>query len=246
MRTVTELHSISAQALDSPVEYGTATSFFRKKCFVPESVILAVERAPEPEILVVDSVGCSIGAEADSALSFYHQLNPEGKMMLMGFDRKRSVLQAARRGLYKVRPSGEAHRDYKGQLRDMGFDVKPSTEMGYPILEVDASPVRAGHDVVFAEHDMKDLAPSRAANLRLANNLLYYFPRPDAVKVLRRLCETLPDEGVIGLGALTMSDPWRQEDLGSLMRDEFDMEPLLTAEGGSLQEPVPVLFGRTG
>lgn len=241
MRTAFEPHPIS---VDTP-DHTTTTAFFRGECFVAEGVSLAIERAPEREVLAVDSIACSVGAEGDTGLVACRQAGYKGQVALRGFDKNTEALDAARRGLYKVPLSHERTQAiYEHQLQEMGFGVQASTEHGRPILRVDATPVRAGHDVAFVEHDIERSAPSGQANLRLVNNVLYYFRRPVAVQVLRRLCETLPDYGVIGLDAVTMSKPEWRDDLGGLMHDEFDMEPLFKAHRKSWRRSIPVLFGK--
>lgn len=225
------------------------SELFRQGCFLPEALALAAERAGEPSDMTVISAGCSIGAEADSVLALHRRAGYEGNVTIKGYDINRLAVSTATRGLHKVyAPNSAVQVQQRCVLKHMGFETLNSRgdNISGLFMDADAAPVRDGHDVEFAEHDLLEpFSESEPADLVLANNVLYYFSPGEAKQVVRHLCETLTDNGVIGFGSATLNGhKWRKM-ISGVMSDEFGLRPIFGGDGPVLHRgSVPVLFGR--
>lgn len=214
---------------------------------MPEAYALAVGRIGKSADLRFLSAASSIGAEVDSVLSLQGRNGHASDVRAKGYDINQLAVAAAGRGIYRAyAPYPAIRAQQMCLLQNMGFDASDVTgdRVAGLFTEVDATPVRRGHEVEFARHNLLEPLPeSGSENLVTANNVLYYLSLERAVEVVRNLCQTLADNGVIGLGSVTMYDPeWRKE-LAGVMDDEFDMEPLFEGSSPMLHD-VPVIFGR--
>jgi chemotaxis methyl-accepting protein methylase len=159
------------------------------------------------------------------------------------------AILAARRGVYTVLNQYNTDAESREQiLEDLGFDIlqdpqSPGTEPEETGFRVSAASVRAGHRVRFIEHDLSEALPRKEpADLILANNLLPHLRRPGTLQpVVRNLAELLADRGVFSFGEdSSQKDTPETEKAASLLREEFDLRPLLNGTAGQ-----PVIFGRT-
>lgn len=218
------------------------TALFRIGSHVAEAYELAANRS-EGEEMFLFSAACSIGAEVDSLLVLHRSSGREDSVKVAGYDISPEAIAAARRGKYVVhRLLHESPLQQMAFLEEWGFETSveapDSRDLeGRARVIADAAPLRKGHQVEFVEHDLTNPLPDQQpANLILANNLLYHLDAPMAQRIVCNLAEALADNGVIGFGD---EIPGRRPDTEAVLREEFDMEPLL--QGGVGQA---VIYGR--
>jgi chemotaxis methyl-accepting protein methylase len=228
------------------------TALFRDGTYLEEALALAVERAEDTERLSVISAGCSIGAEADSILALHSLMGYEGRVDIIGYDINGLALQMARRGVHELTRHKGGDPAYATErlesaaqaLTDLGFGIGHDVQdhggnnETTPVT-VDAAPLRAGHTVRFAEHDLGNPLPrTRPANLILANNMLTYC-RDNYETVARNLAGMLADRGVLSFGSDGLPDGIPQTETIVHALQDFDMQPIFHGEEGQR-----VMFGR--
>lgn len=196
---------------DRPHTVRMLTELFRRECRLPEAVAEAYERSPDAGELRVDSFGCSVGAEADSVLSHFNSSGFSGRVVMRGWDIQSPAIRAARAG-YHFLPrfpylEEELSRDLEF-LDEQGFGVSSDPvpwglnsygEHGF--YQVDANPVREGHDVSFVQVDPNGTTEfEKPSDLILANNVLYHLVPEAAEQAIRNLAAGLSEQGILSLG----------------------------------------------
>lgn len=144
----------------------------------------------------VMSVGCSFGAEADSALAYLTQEAPElGLVKLTGIDINPKAVRAAQQGKY-VTPAWMFSCARKA-LETYGFIL--GNEEGWGNY-IDAARLRSQHAVTFVQADMRKKplnAAIEAADVVLCNNVLYHLTPDDASSLVENAASHLADGGVM-------------------------------------------------
>lgn len=238
--------SVKAANIEVSSQYcSTRTDLFRAGTYLPAGLRETYDRNPGKEVLRIRSVGCSIGAEADSITAIHNKLGHGETLDLLGLDINREAVAAAREGVYRAPVYNEGHTRYIAEILEeygFGFNVDRSQkELWRRAYYIDGNPVREGHSVQFAVHDItREPADSPPADLVLANNVLYHLGPVRSVRAVRNLASMLSPNGVLSIDYETMLEPiqWRGDITGVLAR-EFGMQPIKYSSAAQ-----PVMFAR--
>lgn len=189
----------------------TVTFLFREDTMLAEALRLGVEAyqiEPSEKPFHVLSVGCSYGAEIDTAIAYLTREVPElGRLSLTGIDINPVVLEAATEAKYVISAAAVASSEL--DLVEHGFTVESSNGR---IHHVNSEQLRAGHDVNFIQADMRrpvGLA-DQDADLVLCNNVLYHLTPQDATDVVWNAVDNMAVGGIMS---------WEYMGLDSTMKD---------------------------
>ncbi len=235
----------------------TLTMLFREDCVLEEALQQLYKSNPESSPLSVVSAGCSVGAEADSLIALHSQSGFGGRLAVTGFDISPVAVKAANTGRYFLPASVAQDEDVfaktRSTLTDYGFtpdfhnihrspDLYRGTRSSRGYYQIGATSLRAGHEVVFTEHDLAEEAPLKGtAHLVVANNVLYHLSPERATRALQNIATILTQNGVLNLGDITLSErtsPWVERNV-ELLEEEFNLKPIVF---GPIDQPV--MFAR--
>lgn len=205
------------------------TAFFRYGSYLPEALFYARQLSGHKQVTKVMSIGCSIGAEADSTVALHEAQGYEGHIEITGFDLNVLALRTAVKGLYEVR---EAYRE--PQLKELGFKTDRDNSTGE--LSANSQSLRQNHEVNFLQHDVTKPLPVDKADLALINNVLYYLKEEEAQAALGNAAEALNDKGVLAVGLDGFINDGRQARAVKFLKKNFRLEPVLM--GSRLKRPV--------
>src|SRR3990167_1781596 len=129
------------------------TLLFRLGANLDAALDQAYQRRPDGAGLSIISAGCSVGAEPDTLLALSRQAGHETPITLLGIDANRRAIKAAKLGRYATPTLYNLDYDFSKTgrtLRNGGFGKRfiiKSDISGH--FDIDAEPVRAGHDLSF-------------------------------------------------------------------------------------------------
>lgn len=241
----------------------THTQLFRPELRAAEALQHTYNRNPEVPELHVDFIGCSHGAEVDTTLAEHNRMMPGVPVRARGVDGNLTATEAAWLGRYFLprRPKYEADlANNLEALREHGFatDFEVVQEVfgidrAEDYYQVDATPVRANHDVSFTQADLSQGVPlAGQSHLIIAHNVFFFMEPEVATRVASELAGKLSLQGVFWMGDLgpattasmrmgTSGTNWGTwlPDTAKRFRDEFDLEPIVMGK-----QDLPVGFAR--
>jgi chemotaxis methyl-accepting protein methylase len=187
------------------------TALFRQLSNLIPALKEAHSRHANDSELRVISAACSIGAEADTILSFHNKTGHEGYINIAGIDINRRAIEVARSARYISRVFFSDNEEMLSEpvtaLTSGGFDFSREYEGSRREnvrFKIDSAPVRKGHEVSFIEGDIvKDVLPP--ADLVLANNIMYHFTPGTAAAAVDNLASMVAPNGLLSIGGVTPS-----------------------------------------
>jgi chemotaxis methyl-accepting protein methylase len=219
------------------------TRLFRMGANLDAALDEAYRRQPENKGLRIISAGCSNGAEADTLLSLSSQTNHETPISLLGLDRDKRMIKAAKVGHYTTYISSDTDQHFyetEEVLKEGGFETRfkrTGKTSGY--FHIDAAPVRLTHDVSFVADDIVK-ASLPEADLVVVNNVMYHLAPDRATQVVHSLAAVVMSRGVLSIGGsgvipymqpavlhgqLMSYDAWLHE-TGNMLSSEYGFTPL--------------------
>ncbi len=218
-----------------PPEYKvpTISHLFRNEIALDTVLKFGLESyqaGPQAEPFHVMSIGCSFGAEVDSALAYLTHNVPElGAVSATGIDINPHAVEAAKRGKYSTYASVLPEIQDELELYGFTFESGPVGKWAH----ISAEQLRAKHDVTFVEADMRKptVIDAEPADVVLCNNIFYHLSPDDASDLVLSAADYLANGGIMsweypsGGSVLTMgmSDVnytvWRVQTGQKLARD---------------------------
>ncbi|GAC1500275.1 MAG: hypothetical protein NVS1B10_03710 [Candidatus Saccharimonadales bacterium] len=184
------------------------SQLFRTNAELPTALGQTYLRQSEGSHISVISAACSFGPEVDSLIALHAKNKPDSYLKIAGIDINPKALEIARAGIYKVQTARlydvQELTELESTLQAYGFNTSLNlvNEGRAPVIEVDARPVRIGHDVSFNQRDLvkNDSSSDAKADLVLANNVLHQLTPDRASKFVSNLARMLSHNGILSIG----------------------------------------------
>ncbi len=203
---------------DIPPQYFTVprnTSLFRDGDTIHDLAVYALKRFGRNEPLSVLSVGCSVGAEADSLLTLLKS-GGAGPIDLIGVDVRKDVIDCANKGQYETRliKDEDDNQRIKSVLSRYGFTIVSSIDVTEEVTDengvvhhFNSLAIRNNNSVDFRVHDLAEEGPIDDINpdLVIIHNLLYQIPTVSRRRILERIFSMMNEYGILSL------DGWMYE-----------------------------------
>ena len=237
------------------------TLLFRLGANLDAALNQAYQRRPDGAGLSIVSAGCSNGAEADTLLSLSMQTGREAPITLFGIDGNRRMIKAAKAGRYTTYISNDLHPHFykRGSiLREGGFESKFKwKDHGSGYYDINAEPVRDGHDLTFVRGDIAKTSLPQA-DLVMANNVMYWLTPDKATQVVHNLAAAVAVDGILSIGGARLTpnmravgsrdhpmryDTWLGE-TGDMLMSEYGFTPLPVAIADTPIVTQPTIFAR--
>jgi len=213
----------------------TGTAFFRASTYLPIVLdrVLADVVPDELSSFSMLSVGCSYGAEVDSALAGFAILDPNLLVTATGVDVNPYVIERAEGGQYVARLKDEKKiAALCGLIPTISVEGPAAWSNGTEGCILDTTKLRDRHDVAFTSSGIEGCEVAEA-DLILCNNMLFYVDSDSSKDALvAAMAERLKLGGILSFEAnparmKKQYIDWRQK-IAEGLRDQ-GIIPILSA-----------------
>lgn len=192
--------------------------------------------------LHVMSLGCSLGAEADSILAYIGQQAPElTPITVTGVDVNPLAVEAARKGSY-VTPAWVLSSTQKA-LEGCGFTFGNKDHPRSWGRYIDSLQLRFNHNVEFMQADMREepCVPEHTIDILLCNNVLYHLTPDDASSLVQNAVSCLAPGGIMSWEYCTARLLSMEDEVTNYRDWRIEMGERLAATG-----VLPIAFSTSG
>jgi chemotaxis protein methyltransferase CheR len=212
VRTISELQ---ARVLHDPAALNrfleamsvSVTAIFRDPAFYAsfrEAVVPQLRTYPFTRLWVA---GCATGEEAYSIAILLSEEGLYGRCKIYATDFSETALAKAKAGVYSLGAMKEYTANYQQAGGKVSFSEYYTAQYGNAILREELR-----RNILFSQHNLATDGSFNEFQVVLCRNVLIYFSRPLAERVLQLIADSLPPLGYLCLGAKENLKLTRQED----------------------------------